>query len=160
MERMKVCDRCGRYVQTEDWPCDVCFPYDPIAYNHNSISPLGIPPLAIDAVGPEATRSQAYVLRRGIAIVAALAEQAAVKARLTTDHPLSQAGRPVVMVDYQSYSSAEVLWVDGPPWARQAAVEAGYRVVPEAESTWPAGDAGWRLWAGWEEAEPREVSRT
>ena len=106
-----------------------------------------------------AARTQARLLRRGVAILAALPGNAPVKARLTTDHPLSQSGQPIVMVDYQSYSASEVLWVDASPWARQAAARAGYRVLSDAETSWPRNRSVWGPWLSWEEAEPQEQAR-
>ncbi|MDP2952590.1 MAG: hypothetical protein Q8O76_04670 [Chloroflexota bacterium] len=73
-------------------------------------------------------------------VVAVVPGQSPRRARLTTEHPMSRHGLPVVVLDEQrrvAYGPHEVLWLDGSPEALLKAAEDGFSVLPQEWSRWP-----------------------
>ena len=70
-------------------------------------------------------------------VVATVPGQPPRRARLTTEHPMSRHGIPLVVIGSESYDPGEVLWLDGSPEALEEAAKAGFSVLPPEWSRWP-----------------------
>ena len=70
-------------------------------------------------------------------VVARVTGLAPRRAKLTTDHPMSCYGQPVVTITGQAYPAGAVLWLDGSREAMEVAAEAGFSTLPSEYSQWP-----------------------
>ncbi|MDP3065001.1 MAG: hypothetical protein Q8O40_17625 [Chloroflexota bacterium] len=71
-------------------------------------------------------------------IVAAVPGQPPRRARLTTEHPMSRHGIPVVVIGERALDPDEILWLDGSPETLEEAAKARFSTLPPEWSRWPS----------------------